>query len=78
MTGVQTCALPIWLIQNWIPLVGDNGAVRVTIARWLTPNGTQISDVGLTPDLIVEMTDEDYTKGRDPQLDAAVQLLLQP
>lgn len=65
-------------VQNWIPLSTEKGGVRITIARWLTPNGTQISDVGLTPDLIVEMTAEDYTAGRDPQLDAAVQLLLQP
>ncbi len=65
-------------VQNWIPLTTEKGGVRITIARWLTPNGTQISEVGLTPDVIVEMTDEDYTEGRDPQLDAAVQLLLQP
>ena len=64
-------------VQNWIPLKTEKG-VRITIARWLTPKGTQISDVGLTPDLIVEMTAEDYAAGRDPQLDAAVRLLLQP
>ena len=28
------------LVQNWIPLTGENGAVRVSIARWLTPNQT--------------------------------------
>ncbi|HOE34454.1 MAG: S41 family peptidase [Chloroflexi bacterium] len=65
-------------VQNWIPLTTEKGGVRITIARWLTPKGTQISDIGLTPDLIVEMTEEDYAQGRDPQLDAAVQLLLQP
>lgn len=65
-------------VQNWIPLKTEKGGVRITIARWLTPKGTQISDVGLTPDLIVEMTAEDYAVGRDPQFDAAVQLLLQP
>ncbi|HQC20639.1 MAG TPA: S41 family peptidase [Anaerolineaceae bacterium] len=65
-------------VQNWIPLKTEKGGVRITIARWLTPKGTQISDVGLTPDLIVEMTAEDYAAGKDPQLDAAVQLLLQP
>ena len=65
-------------VQNWIPLKTEKGGVRITIARWLTPKGTQISDVGLTPDLIVEMTAEDYAAGRDPQLDAAVRLLLQP
>ena len=65
-------------VQNWIPLSTEKGGVRITIARWLTPNGTQISEVGLTPDLVVEMSDEDYAEGRDPQLDAAVKLLLQP
>lgn len=65
-------------VQNWIPLSTEKGGVRITIARWLTPKGTQISDIGLTPDVIVEMTDEDYAAGRDPQLDAAVRLLLQP
>jgi len=50
--------------------------VRITIARWLTPNGKQIDGVGLTPDLVVEYTQEDFDAGRDPQLDAAVELLL--
>ncbi len=63
-------------VQNWIPLKTEPGGVRITIARWLTPNEKQISEVGLTPDLIVEMTDEDYEAERDPQLDAAVDLLL--
>jgi carboxyl-terminal processing protease len=49
--------------------------VRVTIARWLTPNGRQINDVGLEPDVVVEMTQADVDAGRDPQLDKAVELL---
>ena len=44
---------------------------RVTIARWLTPKERTIDHIGLTPDVIVEMTAEDFTAGRDPQLDAA-------
>ncbi len=40
-------------VQNWVPLVNDEGAVRVTIARWLTPNERQIHEVGLTPDYMV-------------------------
>jgi carboxyl-terminal processing protease len=64
-------------VQNWIPLVSDEGAVRVTIARWLTPNGRTIHEIGLEPDVKVEMTDEDITAGRDPQLDKAVELLSQ-
>lgn len=63
-------------VQNWIPLTTEAGGVRITIARWLTPNGTQISEKGLTPDIEVKMTEEDYTNGRDPQLDAAVKYLL--
>ncbi|HNR01322.1 MAG TPA: S41 family peptidase [Anaerolineaceae bacterium] len=63
-------------VQNWIPLEDDQGAVKVTIARWLTPNGRLIHEIGLTPDYIVEITDEDIEAGRDPQLDKAVELLL--
>ena len=63
-------------VQNWIALRSEEGGVRITIARWLTPNGNQIDSVGLTPDLVVEYTQEDNDAGRDPQLDAAVELLL--
>ncbi len=62
-------------VQNWIPLKNDQGAVRVTIARWLTPDGRQIADVGLTPDVAVPMTAEDQAAGRDPQLEKAIELL---
>jgi carboxyl-terminal processing protease len=65
-------------VQTWTPLSDNEGAVRVTIARWLTPNGRTIDKEGLTPDVEVKMTAEDYTAGLDPQLDAAVQLLLNP
>ena len=65
-------------VQTWTPLSDNEGAVRVTIARWLTPNGRTIDKKGLTPDIEVKMTTDDYTAGLDPQMDAAVQLLLQP
>ncbi len=64
-------------VQNWIPLSGDNGAVRITVAKWLTPNENTIHEVGLTPDYEVELTAEDLTAGRDPQLDKAVEVLLE-
>ncbi|MDP2995230.1 MAG: S41 family peptidase [Anaerolineales bacterium] len=64
-------------VQNWIPL-SDGGTARITIAKWLTPNGRTIDKIGLTPEVVVTMTQDDYTAGRDPQLDAAVQLLLHP
>ena len=63
-------------VQNWVPLNNDQGAVRVTIAKWLTPLERTIHEIGLTPDVIVEMTDEDFKEDRDPQLDKAVEILL--
>jgi carboxyl-terminal processing protease len=63
-------------VQNWIPLNNDQGAVKVTIARWLTPKGRLIHEVGLTPDHVVELTDADIEAGVDPQLQKAIELLL--
>lgn len=64
-------------VQNWIPLSGDNGAVRVTIAKWLTPNEKTIHEIGLTPDYPVELTPEDREADRDPQLDEAIKILME-
>ena len=64
-------------VQNWIPLSGAQGGVRVTIAKWLTPKERGINKVGLTPDVVVPLSDEDIDAGRDPQLDAAIGILLQ-
>jgi carboxyl-terminal processing protease len=62
-------------VQNWVALEDDAGGVRVTIARWLTPNGRQIMGQGLEPEYVVEMTLEDYEAERDPQLDKAIEVL---
>jgi carboxyl-terminal processing protease len=63
-------------VQNWVPLSDNQGAARVTIARWLTPDERLIDHIGLMPDVVVEMTPEDFESELDPQLDAAVQTLL--
>lgn len=63
-------------VQNWIPLNNNEGAVRVTIAKWLTPDERTIHEIGLTPDVVVEVTDEDIANEVDPQLDKAVEILL--
>ena len=63
------------LIQNWIPLDGDYGAVRITIAKWLTPNGRQIQDLGLEPDFLIDYTIEDFDAGMDPQLEKVLELI---
>jgi carboxyl-terminal processing protease len=65
-------------VQNWVPLSDDQGAVRVTIARWLTPNGNAIDTTGLTPDIEIKMTIDDINAKLDPQLDAAVKQLTNP
>ena len=49
--------------------------MRVTVALWLTPKEQQINHIGLTPDVVVERSDEDYLAGRDPQLDKAIEIL---
>ena len=63
--------------QNWIPLSDNEGAVRITIAHWFTPKHRQINKVGLTPDYVVPITDADIKAGKDPQLDKAIELILQ-
>ena len=57
-------------------LSNDQGAVKITIAKWLTPNERLIHGIGLTPDVFVVMTEEDYNNDRDPQLQAAIETLL--
>jgi carboxyl-terminal processing protease len=60
-------------VQELIPV--GSGALKVTVARWLTPGGKSISDGGLTPDINVARSPEDITAGRDPQMDRAVEFL---
>jgi carboxyl-terminal processing protease len=60
-----------------IPHQLSNGAeLRVTIARWFTPNDRAIHGEGLEPDITVELSPEDLDAELDPQLDRAVEYLL--
>ncbi|MGB0388821.1 MAG: S41 family peptidase [Ardenticatenaceae bacterium] len=63
-------------VQNWHNLGPEDGGVRITIARWLTPNGTWIHEEGITPDITVELTDAQRQAERDFQLESAEKLLL--
>lgn len=65
-------------VQNWIPLDNEQGLIRVTIARWLTPNGRTIHDLGVEPDIEVDYTEEDFLNDLDPQLEKAIGILSQP
>jgi len=57
--------------------LSDGSELRVTIAEWLTPNGDQINSEGIVPDVYVERTQEDFVEGRDPQLERAIEYLLE-
>ena len=65
-------------VQNWVALSGNEGAIRVTVARWLTPNGSNVTGTGLTPDVEVKISDADAQAGIDTQLNRAVNILTQP
>jgi len=61
-------------VQEVIDLRGGS-FLKVTIAKWLTPDGLSISDVGLEPDIKVNITDQDIANGKDPQLDKALEIV---
>lgn len=61
-------------VQEYIKLNSET-ALKVTVARWLTPNGKSISEGGLTPDVEVKLTAEDVVAGRDLQMNKAIELL---
>lgn len=61
-------------VQTIEELSGGN-VLKVTIAKWLTPNGSEINKIGITPDYEVELTEEDAKKEIDPQLNKAIEIL---
>jgi carboxyl-terminal processing protease len=61
-------------VQEFIEMP-QGTAAKITVARWLTPNGTQINEQGIKADKEVNITNDDYENNRDPQLDAALETL---
>ena len=61
-------------VQELIPVTADT-SLKVTVARWLTPNGVSLSERGLTPDVVVSTSDEDIKMQKDTQLERALTLL---
>lgn len=53
----------------------DGSLLRMTVAKWFTPLNRSIDEVGITPDIVVKMTEMDYKEKRDPQLEEAVKHL---
>lgn len=54
--------------------LGNGAGLHVTIAKWLTPNGTWVHGKGLTPDITVEIDENDQS--HDAQLERAVEELV--
>ena len=62
-------------VQEVIDVTSDT-ILKITVAKWLTPNGNTIAEKGLTPDYLVEFTKTDSENKIDPQMNKAVELLL--
>lgn len=61
-------------VQDIFPL--DKGSsIKITFAKWFTPNGTSINENGIKPDVEVKRTEEDFNNKKDPQLDKAIELI---
>ena len=53
----------------------EGGAVKVTVAKWITPGGINLNHNGLDPDVKVTLSDSDISAGKDPQMDKATEEL---
>jgi carboxyl-terminal processing protease len=73
IVGVQTYGKGT--VQEVIDL-SDGSSLRVTIARWLTPKGRDLGKQGVTPDIWIDRTTDDYEKSYDPQMVAGLEWLL--
>jgi carboxyl-terminal processing protease len=62
-------------VQELVDITPET-SIKITVARWLTPNGNSISGQGITPDIVVKRTREDVLAGKDPQLDRAKEFLI--
>ncbi|OGJ61710.1 hypothetical protein A3C37_03060 [Candidatus Peribacteria bacterium RIFCSPHIGHO2_02_FULL_53_20] len=62
-------------VQEVFDLPGGS-SIRITTAKWLTPNGKDLGSEGVVPDIAVERTREEIQNKIDPQLDAAIEWLV--
>ncbi len=63
-------------VQN-VHSLSDGSSLRVTVAKYYLPDGSNLDGAGLVPDIEVSYTQEDAQAGRDPQLDRAVAYLIE-
>jgi carboxyl-terminal processing protease len=62
-------------VQEVVTLRDGVSFLKITIAKWLTPKGNSISEVGLNPDVKVTISDADATANKDPQLQKALEIV---
>lgn len=73
-------AIIVWEKSYWKGSVQEpysvkNGLLKLTIARWFTPNGTSIEENGITPDIEIKFTKEDLDKKYDRQKEESIKIL---
>lgn len=61
-------------VQELVPITSET-SLKITIARWLTPNGISISQEGIEPKFLVKYNLADRKDGRDPQVEKAIEIL---
>ena len=61
------------LVQE-INKLTNNSGINITIQKYLTPNGTDIHKKGITPDIIVDLTEENIKNKDDAQLKKAIEV----
>ncbi len=61
-------------VQELVDITPDT-SLKVTVARWLTPNGISISHQGITPDVMIKLDEKQFLNGVDTQLNKAIEIL---
>ena len=61
-------------VQELVEITSDT-SLKVTVARWVGPNGDQIPHTGIVPDVEVALSDDDAKQGKDPQMEKAAEIL---
>ena len=71
LVGTQSFGKGLVQEINKLP---NNSGINITIQKYLTPNGTDIHKKGITPDVLVELTDEQIKNKDDAQLKKAIEI----
>ncbi len=71
LVGTQSFGKGLVQEINKLP---DNAGINITIQKYLTPNGTDIHKKGITPDIVVDLTEENIKNKDDVQLKKAIEV----